>query len=191
MWVVIWLFNVNMVINAFPHILHIYGFSPVWILRCIFKWHLYKKALPQLSHLKDFSLGWVYESISDTFPVDPESKCSLLFRSWLSAPGELWERSWCSPSGSLWSLSSPWGVNMKGSVSCFSTSCSPSWLVHISSCSSLICGGSCSSGSRLELLSWRQSCWSVRTSSSLQTCCCGSSGGTKRHKTEVTTGMLK
>ena len=167
-----------------------------------------------MSHLKDFLPVWVRELISDlgelstlllwllfswklfwgfvsSFPVDPESKCSLLFWSWLSAPGELWERSWCSPSGSLWSLSSPWGVNMKGSVSCFSTSCSPSWLVHISSCSSLICGGSCSSGSRLELLSWRQSCWSVRTSSSLQTCCCGSSGGTKRHKTEVTTGMLK
>lgn len=73
---------------------------------------------------------------------------------------------------SLWSISLQVEVNMKVSVSCFTLSRSPFWLVHTSSCSSLICRGSGSSWSRLEFLSWSQSCWSESTSSSLQTSCC-------------------
>lgn len=64
----------------------------------------------------------------------------------------------------------------------FSTSCSSSRLVQSSSRSSLICGGPDCSCSRLECLSWLQSCSSSITSSTLQSCCGGRSGGTKEHK---------
>ena len=65
-------------------------------------------------------------------------------------------------SRSLWSLSL-WGMfNIKVSVSCFSTSCSPSWLLQSSFFSSLICGGSGSSWYRLEFLFWLQLLRTVR-----------------------------
>lgn len=72
------------------------------------------------------------------------------------------------------------------SASCFSTSWSSSWLLQGSSCSSFICegsgsssGGCGSSWSKVESPSWFQSCRSVRTSSSLQTWCCETSGEKK------------
>ena len=204
-WILKWTFNVGMSLKPLPQVLQGYGLSPVWVLRCITNQDLNLNDFPQVSHVKDFLHLWVLRflfvgkelstlsrwlvllwCISFLFDssslVDPGSTSSLPLWSWFSATGELWERSW-SLFGScpLWSISSLVGVNIKGSLSCFSTSCSPSWLVQSSSCSSLICGGSGSSWSRVELLSWPQSCCPVRTSSfSLQTCC-GSSGGKKRH----------
>ena len=91
-----------------------------------------------MSHLKDFLPVWVRELISDLESC-PHCYCDSCFHE-NSSEGlflhfllilnpnvlfcsDLWTQlqescvrgGWCSPSGSLWSLSSPWGVNMKGS----------------------------------------------------------------------------
>lgn len=61
-------------------------------------------------------------------------------------------------------------------VSWLRASCSPSWLVYISSCSG-------SSWLRLGFLSWLQTCGSSRSSFSLQLCCCGRSWWNKWQQT--------
>ena len=36
-WITVWTFNLLLVRKVFSHVSHLYGFSPVWILVCFFK----------------------------------------------------------------------------------------------------------------------------------------------------------
>ena len=129
-WSLTWAFNDDEWLNLFPQYSQKYGFSPVWLLKCTLHLDLYWKVFPQASHLKDFlpvlvllwtsvlsalsllllsqSLVWCLSFGSGSVSLaDPESPCSPLFWSSLSAMWEFRESWWSlSDSGSLWSPSS-------------------------------------------------------------------------------------
>ena len=154
------------------------GFSPLWFLMCLFRFVLWTKVFPHSEQVNEslliilliteFKPAWgslVPVQLSSLTSVSEESSVSGSGSGFLAGSGPPQSSSLASVS-----ICEDWGFSSSSSslftgtaVKVNLVTSSSSWLVQSSSCSSLMCRGSGSAWSRLEV----HSCCSGGTSSSL------------------------
>ena len=62
-WILSWIFNLPLSLKALWHLLQAYGFSPVWVLSCLFKCPFWVYALSHLLQANGFSPVWILSCV--------------------------------------------------------------------------------------------------------------------------------